>query len=136
MKPSVVVALVAAGVIAGGSVATYELTRPAGQVGVQFVTPASQVAPTTEPTATPSATPSATTTTSATTAVTSSSTTRKAAVRTKEGTVSEPVQSSTTTQAVQPSPAMTKKRDDVVATVEPTQGPVIIGYPGDGSPKE
>jgi hypothetical protein len=81
MKAPYVVALVAAGAIAGGGFATYQLAQPSGEVGVQFVNPASQVQPTTDPTATP-----ATTATSA--PVVSSSTTRKATVRTKEGTVS------------------------------------------------
>jgi hypothetical protein len=117
MKASVVVALVAAGAIAGGGFATYQLAQPSGEVGVQFVNPASQVQPTTDPTATP-----AVTATSA--PVVSSSTTRKAAVRTKEGTVSsdiQPSESSTTP----PAP------DDPIRNTAP---PPVIGNANGGEP--
>lgn len=72
------------------------MTRPDDTVGVQFVNPASQVQ-TTEATTTPTVSP---TTVPPASAVASKSTTHKAAVRTKEGTVSEPkVESSTTPPA-------------------------------------
>lgn len=102
MKPSGIVALVAAGVVIGGGVATYELTKPAsGSVQVNYVDPAATTQPTTAPTtATVTVAPSATTTTSkASVAVTSKSTKRTATVQ-KEATVAKdtaPAQTSTTT---------------------------------------
>lgn len=90
MKSTGVIALVAAGVVAGGGIATYQLTRPSDEpVRVTFVDPASNTTPTSEPTPA-SVTPTATSTaTKAPVAVTSSSTTHKATVR-KEATVSQP----------------------------------------------
>lgn len=113
MKPSAVVALVAAGAIAGGGLATYELTKPTDSVRVNFVDPAASTA-TSEPTsATVTVTPTATVT-ARPAAVTSSSTTHKATVR-KEATVSQPAQTTQTSAPV---------------TVQVTPGsppPVILG---------
>jgi hypothetical protein len=84
MRSSVVVALVAAGAIAGGGFATYQLAQPPDQVGVQFVNPASQV----------QTTSTASVTTTATSAPVASKSATTKATRTKEGTVSSDIQTS------------------------------------------
>lgn len=97
MKASGVVALVAAGVVAGGGIATANLLHRPGQdrVVVDVVTPAAQTTPTSsaatvKPTATRPAVKTVTVTKRATAVPSRTTTERKATVQRQEATVSEP----------------------------------------------
>ena len=129
MKSSGVIALVAAGVVVGGGVATYELTKPSSEpLQVNYVEPATTTQPTTA-TITVTPTPTATTTTASktVTAVTSSSTTHKATVR-KEATVSQPTTTDSGPGRVVTDPPAP---DDPIRNTPP---PPVPGNKGTGTP--